>query len=151
MAKATEYRAPFGIGKIRELLPHSYPFLMIDRVLELVPGKSVKAEKCVTVNEPWAQGHFPDRPVMPGVLMIEALAQAGGIVLMSQPEHRGKSILLAGVRSLRLRRLVEPGDVLTIETELQVLRMGAGRSTGTITVGGELALKGTIQFAMINS
>lgn len=151
MSDVVEYKAPFGPAQVREILPHRYPFLMIDRVTELEPGVSATAIKCVTHNEPWAPGHFPERAVMPGVLQIEAMAQTGAVILLVQPEHRGRSILLGGLKNVRLRRIIEPGDVLTIRCEMQSLRMGVGKAIASIEVEGEPAASAVIQFAIIDT
>lgn len=151
MSEVSEYKAPLSCDQVQELLPHRFPFLLIDRVLELKPGESITAIKCVTMNEPWVQGHFPNRPVMPGVLMIEALAQAGAIMLLVLPKYRKATALLAGITDLRFRRVVVPGDVLKIEIALDSIRMGMGKASGTATVDGELAVKGQLQFAIFES
>ena len=147
MSESPDFKAPFGAKQIRALLPHRDPFLMVDRVLEIDPGRSIKAIKCVTQNEPWARGHFPEQPIMPGVLMLEAIAQTGALMLLVQPEFRGRTALLAGLKDVRFRRLVLPGDVLTMDVKLESFRMGVGRATGVTTVDSELALKGVLRFA----
>lgn len=153
MAPATgyeEFTAPFDVTKIMKLLPHRYPFLMVDKVLELEPGKRIKAIRAVTHSEPWVPGHFPGRPIMPGVLLIETLAQAAGMIAIALPEHFGKLAVLGGAESVRVRRMVTPGDVLTIEAEMLYMKMGASRIKGSISVGDELALTGEILFMTID-
>ncbi len=129
------------IGAIMELLPHRYPFLLVDRVLELVPGERVVALKNVTINEPFFQGHFPGRPIMPGVLIIEAMAQAGGILANeSAPAgQKGRLIYFMGMDKVRFRRPVIPGDQIIFEARLLKLRSKAAKMLGSATVDGQLA------------
>jgi 3-hydroxyacyl-[acyl-carrier-protein] dehydratase len=144
-----EFRAPFDITVVMKLLPHRFPFLMIDRVLELEPGKSIKAIKAVTVNEPWVIGHFPGLPIMPGVLMIEAIAQAGGMVVLALPEYYGKLAVLGSAESIRVRQMVTPGDVMTIEAEVLYMKMGASKVRGSISVEGKVAMTGEVVFKTV--
>lgn len=137
---------PLEAAQIMEILPHRYPFLLIDRVVELDPGKRVVAIKNVTANEPQFTGHFPERPIMPGVLMVEALAQAGAVAVLSLPEYRGKLALFAGIDDCRFRRTVLPGDVLRLEVTLEKLRGMFGRARAVATVEGEVAVEATISF-----
>ncbi len=104
--------------EIMEIIPHRSPFLLIDRILELVPGIRAIGRKCVTFNEPFFAGHFPEEPVMPGVLVIEALAQVGSVILLSMEEHKGKNAYFGGINKARFRNKVLPGDVLTLEVEV---------------------------------
>ena len=134
--------------QILDLLPHRYPFIMVDRVLEIEPGRRVVAIKNVSVNEPYFQGHFPGHPVMPGVLILEALAQAGAVALLAAPEHQGKLGLFAGLEGVRFRRQVVPGDQLRLEVEITRLRGSIGRGKGKAYVGGELAAEGELLFAL---
>lgn len=134
--------------EIMALIPHRYPFLMIDRVLELEPGARAMAEKLVSANEPQFTGHFPDNPVMPGVLIVEALAQAGAVAALSLPEHAGKLVLFAGIDGCRFKRVVRPGDVLRLEVSLEKMRRGVGKGVGRATVGGELACEAGLLFAL---
>lgn len=128
-------------------LPHRYPFLMVDRVLELEPGVRGVGIKNVTVNEPQFNGHFPGNPVMPGVLIVEALAQLGGIVVSAADgEGLGRIGYLAGANNVRFRRIVRPGDQLRLEVETIVRRKTLGRVMGTATVDGEVAAQGEITF-----
>src|SRR5687768_10478072 len=106
------------IQGISELLPHRYPFLLVDRVLELVPGESCKAVKNVTVNEPFFPGHFPEQPTMPGVLILESLAQTGALILLSMEDQKGKLLYLAGAEKVRFKKPVFPGDVIVNEVKL---------------------------------
>jgi 3-hydroxyacyl-[acyl-carrier-protein] dehydratase len=133
---------------IMEILPHRYPFLLVDRVLEMEPGVRAVSEKMVTINEHFFQGHFPDYPVMPGVLIIEALAQTGAIAVLSVPEFQGKIAFFGGVDKVRFRRQVRPGDVLRMEVTIEKIKRGVGKGTGKATVDGELACEGGLLFAI---
>jgi 3-hydroxyacyl-[acyl-carrier-protein] dehydratase len=140
-------RAPLGPAEIRELIPHRYPFLLVDRIEELEPGVRAVGIKNVSQNEPFFQGHFPDYPVMPGVLIIEALAQVGAVGVMAGGEHQDKLALFAGIDGVRFRRQVLPGDVLTLEVEIGRLKGRAGRGTGRATVGDERVCEAELMFA----
>lgn len=144
-----EFNLPMDSLAIREILPHRYPFLLVDRVIELTPGERAVGIKNVTANEPFFQGHFPEYPVMPGVLIVEAMAQVGGVALLVQEEHKGKLALFAGINNVRFKRQVKPGDVLHMEVELGAFRRGVGTGTAKATVDGELACKGDLMFALI--
>ena len=140
-------KAPLGAAEIRGLIPHRYPFLLVDRIEELEPGVRAVGIKNVSQNEPFFQGHFPDYPVMPGVLIIEALAQVGAVGVMAGGEHRDKLALFAGIDDVRFRRQVLPGDVLTLEVEIGRLKGRAGRGTGRATVGDERVCEAELMFA----
>ena len=140
-------RAPLGPAQIRDLIPHRYPFLLVDRIEELEPGVRAVGIKNVTQNEPFFQGHFPDYPVMPGVLIIEAMAQVGAVGVMAGGEHRDKLALFAGIDGVRFRRQVVPGDVLTIEVEIDRLKGRVGRGTGRASVGDERVCEAQLMFA----
>lgn len=136
------------IQAIKELIPHRYPFLLIDKIVEFEPGKRAVGIKNVTVNEPFFQGHFPDYPVMPGVLIIEALAQVGAVAVLGMEANKGKIALFAGIDKLRIRKQVKPGDVLTLELELTRMRGPIGRGKGIAKVDGEVAVEGELMFAV---
>lgn len=136
------------IVEIEKILPHRYPFLLVDRVTELEEGKRAVGIKNVTANEPQFQGHFPGVPIMPGVLIIESLAQLGAVLLLSMPENKGKLGLLTGANNFKFRRQVVPGDTLQLEVELIVYRHGMGRASAKATVDGQLAAMGEISFAV---
>lgn len=135
------------INAIKEILPHRYPFLLVDRVAELEPGKRGTAYKNVTANEPFFPGHFPEYPVMPGVLIVEALAQVAALVVLSLPEYRGKTPLFAGIDNCRFRRQVVPGDRLRLEVEVLKLRGRIGKCEAKAYVGEELAVGAGLLFA----
>lgn len=133
---------------IEALIPHRDPFLLLDEVVEIEPGVRVVARKTVREDEWYLQGHFPGNPIMPGVLMVEALAQAGVVVVMSEERNRGKLVLFAGIDDLRFKRVVRPGDTLELVCELERMRGPVGRGTVRATVDGELAVRGTLTFAV---
>jgi len=135
---------------VQKLLPHRYPFLLVDKVLEVEPGKRVVAVKNVTVNEPFFQGHFPGNPIMPGVLIVEALAQASGIAVSMMEEGKNKLGVFAAIDSMKFKKQVVPGDVLTLEGEIISYRMGVAKAKVKATVDGALAAEGEIKFAMID-
>ncbi len=133
---------------IQKIIPHRHPFLLVDRVIEMVPGKSVVAIKNVSASEPHFQGHFPQEHVMPGVLIIEALAQAGAVALLSQDEYKGKLAYFAGIDKARFKRKVVPGDTLRLELEITKIKGPVGKGTGKAYVGDELACSADITFAI---
>jgi 3-hydroxyacyl-[acyl-carrier-protein] dehydratase len=136
--------------EIQRIIPHRYPFLLIDRVLEIEPGKRIVGLKNVTADEPFFQGHFPGNPVMPGVLIVEALAQAGAVLLLAQPEERGKLPLFAGIDGLKFRRQVVPGDQLRLEVEFTLRRGPIGKGRARATVDDQLAVEGELTFAVVD-
>jgi len=135
----------FDIQEILGFLPHRYPFLLIDRIVEFEPTKRLVAIKNVTINEPFFQGHFPGYPIMPGVLIVEAMAQAGGIIVMHEtPDRDSKLVVFTGIERAKFRRPVTPGDQLRIEVEVLSFRPRAGRIEGRATVDGKLACEATL-------
>lgn len=134
--------------EIMALLPHRYPFLLVDRIVFLEPGRRVVGLKNVSINEPVFQGHYPGQPIWPGVLTIEALAQAGAVALMSLPDYQGKTPYFAGIDRARFRRPVLPGDQLRLEVELVKIRGSAGKGQGRAYVGEELAAEAEILFVI---
>ena len=136
-----------GPATIRELIPHRYPFLLVDRIEEIEPGVRAVGVKNVTQNEPFFEGHFPDYPVMPGVLIVEALAQVGAVGVMALEEFRGKLALFTGIDRVRFRRRVIPGDVLRMEVEISRLKGRVGRGKGSATVNGERVCEAELMFA----
>ncbi len=137
-----------GRIEIEAILPHREPFLLIDEVLELEPGERAVARKTVRPDEWYFPGHFPGRPVMPGVLIVEAMAQTGAVAVLSQEENRGRIAYFAGIDDVRFKRVVEPGDELQLECELERVRGPIGRGRATARVGDELAARGTLTFAV---
>lgn len=137
-----------NIDEIKAIIPHRYPFLLIDVIEELEQGKRAVGIKNVTANEPFFQGHFPEFPVMPGVLMVEALAQVGAVALLSLDEYKGRIALFAGIDGVRFKRQVRPGDVLRLEIEISKMRGPVGFGNAKATVGGELACSGELMFAV---
>ena len=135
---------PLEAADIMRIIPHRYPFLMVDRVIELTPGQHAIGIKQVTANEPQFAGHFPGRPIMPGVLMVEALAQTAGVAVMTLDEYRGKLGLFAGIDDCRFRRMVVPGDTLRLEVKVEKLRGMFGRVRGVASVDGEVAAEATL-------
>ena len=136
---------------VTEILPHREPFLLIDEVLEVTPGVGAVARKTVRADEWYLAGHFPGRPVMPGVLIVEALAQTGAVAVLSQEENRGKLALFAGIDDVRFKRIVRPGEELTLTCDLETVRGPIGRGRARATVDGELAVRGTLTFAVDQS
>lgn len=134
--------------EIMDIIPHRYPFLMIDSIEELEPGVRALGKKCVSVNEPYFQGHFPGNPVMPGVLIMEALAQVGAVAILSQPEWKGKTAYFAGIDKARFRRKVMPGDVLMLEMTIIKVKGPVGVGRALATVNGEKAAEAELTFAI---
>ena len=134
--------------QIKEILPHRDPFLFLDEVVELVPGERAVAIKRVRAEEPHFKGHFPGQPIMPGVLIVEALAQAGAVAALSLPENRGKIVLFAGIDGVRFKRQVVPGDTLRLEVEMTRMRGRVGKAEARALVGEELACRAELTFAI---
>ena len=137
------------IKQIMEIIPQRAPFLMIDRVEELVPGQSCIAYKNVCINEPHFAGHFPGKPIMPGVLIVEALAQTGAVAILSMEENKGKNALFGGIDKLRFKKQVVPGDVLKLEVHIIKQKGPVGVGEAIATVDGKVAAKGELTFAIV--
>ena len=139
---------PLGRAEIEEILPHRDPFLLLDEVVELEPGVRVVARKRIRDDEWYLAGHFPGRPIMPGVLLVEAMAQTGAVAVLADEANRGKLALFAGIDDVRFKRIVGPGDEVELTCELERVRGPVGRGKATATVDGELAARGTLMFAV---
>ncbi|MDN5323659.1 MAG: 3-hydroxyacyl-[acyl-carrier-protein] dehydratase [Clostridia bacterium] len=136
------------INQIKQIIPHRYPFLLVDKIIELEPGKRVVGLKNVTANEEYFNGHFPGYPVMPGVLIIEALAQTGAVGVLTLDEYKGKLVLFAGINNVKFRRQVVPGDQLRLEIEVTKLRGRVGKCEAKAYVDEDLAVEGELMFAI---
>jgi 3-hydroxyacyl-[acyl-carrier-protein] dehydratase len=137
--------------QIEALIPHRPPFLLLDEVVELVPGERCHARRLVRADDWWFAGHFPGNPVMPGVLIVEALAQAGVVTALSHPANKGKLVLFAGIDKVRFKRVVTPGDLLDLTVEVTMARSAVGRGKVSATVGGDTACRGELMFAMADA
>ncbi|MBV7505247.1 3-hydroxyacyl-ACP dehydratase FabZ [Bacillus sp. sid0103] len=134
--------------QIKEIIPHRYPFLLVDRILEVEEGKSAVGIKNVSANEEFFNGHFPEYPVMPGVLIVEALAQVGAVAMLKKEENRGRLAFFAGIDGCRFKKQVKPGDQLRLEVEIIRLRGPIGKGKAVATVDGEVACEAEITFAL---
>ncbi len=134
--------------EIMDIIPHRQPFLLIDTIEELEPGIRAVGKKCVSYNEPYFAGHFPEEPVMPGVLIVEALAQTGAVAILSQPDFRGKTAYFGAIQSAKFKRKVVPGDVLTLETEIVKVKGPIGQGKATAYVDGAVAVVAELTFAI---
>jgi 3-hydroxyacyl-[acyl-carrier-protein] dehydratase len=142
------FELPLGKDEIEKILPHRDPFLLIDEIVELDPGKRAVARKTVRADEWFLAGHFPGRPIMPGVLMVEGMAQAGAVAALTTEENEGKMVLFGGIDGVRFKRIVEPGDTLEYTCELEAVRGPVGKGKVKATVDGKLAVRGTLTFAV---
>ncbi len=134
--------------EIMEIIPHRQPFLLIDTIEEMEPGKRAVGKKCVSYNEPYFAGHFPQEPVMPGVLIIEALAQVGAVAILSQPEWKGKTAYFAAIKEAKFKGKVVPGDVLTLETEIVKVKGPIGVGSAKAYVDGKVVAQAELTFAI---
>lgn len=145
----TEGKKTLSAKEIAEILPHRYPFALVDRIEDYEPGQFAIGKKCVTMNEPFFQGHFPGNPIMPGVLILEALAQVGAVSVLSMPENQGKIAVFGGVKKCRFKKQVVPGDVLELVCEMTALKGPMGIGEVKATVDGKVACQGEITFAIV--
>jgi 3-hydroxyacyl-[acyl-carrier-protein] dehydratase len=144
-------KTTFSVEEIHQLLPHRYPFALVDRIIDFVPGKLAVGIKNISFNEPQFQGHFPGRPIMPGVLIVEAMAQVGGVVLTQMADVKGGLFMFAGIDKVRFRRPVVPGDQLVMTVELlSVKARRFGKMHGRAEVNGQLACEGELMFALVD-
>lgn len=134
--------------QIQEILPHRYPFLLIDKVIDCVPGEKAKAVKCVSANEMQFMGHFPKKHVMPGVLLLEALAQTGAIAILTEEENKGKIVFFGGVKGAKFKKQVVPGDMVELECELTYRKGPIGIGKAVATVDGKIAVTAELMFAI---
>lgn len=137
-----------GIKEIQEIIPHRHPFLLVDKIEELEPGKRAVGYKAVSFNEPYFQGHFPEEPVMPGVLQVEALAQVGAVAALSSEEFKGKTVYFGGINSCKFKKKVVPGDVLRLECEMVKVKGPIGVGKATATVDGKVAVVAELTFVI---
>lgn len=135
-------------SQIMEIIPHRQPFMLLDTIEEMEPGRRVLARKCVSYSEPFFAGHFPKEPVMPGVLIVEAMAQAGAVAMLSQPEMKGRIAYFAGIQSAKFKQKVIPGDVLDLEVEIVKVKGPIGVGRGTASVNGKQVASAEITFAI---
>jgi len=150
LTEAPAVKNAMEIGDILKILPHRYPFLLIDRVLELVRMQKIVALKNVSITDPFFQGHFPDQPIMPGVLVVEAIAQAGGLLLLTEVPNRDEMLMVfTGIEKARFRRPVVPGDQLRIEVEVKAWRVTAARLEGKAYVNGKVAAEATVTCRLV--
>jgi 3-hydroxyacyl-[acyl-carrier-protein] dehydratase len=138
-------------AQIEALIPHRAPFLLLDEIVELEPGVSCHARRTLRADEFWFAGHFPGNAVMPGVLIVEALAQAGAVAALAQPGNAGKLVLFAGIDKVRFKRVVRPGDTLDLKVEILAVRGDVGRGKALATVDGQMACRGELMFAMADA
>lgn len=136
--------------EIQKIIPHRYPFLLVDKIIELEEGKRAVGIKNVTINEPFFQGHFPGNPIMPGVLIVEAMAQVAGVISMTLEENKGKLGVFTGIDKVRFKKQVTPGDTLRIETEMISMRRNIAKAEATAYVGDEVACKGVLMFGLVD-
>ncbi len=146
----SDIKTTFSVEEIQKLLPHRYPFALVDRIIDYIPGKKAVGIKNVTFNEPHFQGHFPEQPIMPGVLIVEAMAQVGGVVMTQMPGCEGGIFLFAGIDKVRFRRQVVPGDQLVMTVELLwVKQRRFGKMQAKAEVDGQLAASGELMFSLV--
>ncbi|GAV24151.1 3-hydroxyacyl-[acyl-carrier-protein] dehydratase FabZ [Carboxydothermus islandicus] len=136
------------ITEIMNILPHRYPFLLVDKIVEVLPGQKAVGLKNVTINEPFFQGHFPGKPIMPGVLLLEAMAQVGAVAILTDERYAGKLPMFAGIDGARFRKPVLPGDQVVFEVELLKIKGSLGKAKGFGKVSGELVVEAEILFAL---
>lgn len=137
-----------NVKQIQEIIPHRSPFLLIDKIVEMEPGKRAKGIKCVTFNEPFFSGHFPEEPVMPGVLIIEAIAQVGAVLILSEEKYKGRLAFFAGINNAKFKDKVVPGDILELEIEMIRIKGPFGVGKGTAYKDGKICAQAELTFAI---
>lgn len=140
----------YNIKEIQEIIPHRYPFLLIDKIVEIVPGEKAIGIKNVTMNEYFFKGHYPDEPIMPGVLIVEALAQVGAVAILDKDEFKGKKPIFGGIKKARFRKVVVPGDTILLSVEMVKIRGQIGVGNAVATVDGEVVCKAELTFAIVD-
>lgn len=135
--------------EIQNIIPHRYPFLLVDKIIEIEEGKRAVGIKNVTINEPFFQGHFPGNPIMPGVLIVEAMAQVGAVSILAMEEYKGKLAVFTGIDNLRFKKQVVPGDTLRMEVTMIAMKRGIGKAKAEAYVGDQLAVSGELMFAIV--
>nr|WP_205590219.1 3-hydroxyacyl-ACP dehydratase FabZ [Brevibacillus laterosporus] len=148
--RRVEYPTILDAVQIQEIIPHRYPFLLVDRIVDVEYGKRSVGLKNVTMNEPFFQGHFPGYPVMPGVLIVEALAQVGAVAILGKEENKGKLAFFAGIDNFRFKEQVKPGDTLLLEVVMTRVRGAVGKGNAVARVGEKVVAEGEIMFAIVN-
>ncbi|HRI44197.1 MAG TPA: 3-hydroxyacyl-ACP dehydratase FabZ [Fimbriimonadaceae bacterium] len=149
MATDTPAAQSMDIREIMRYLPHRFPMLLVDRIIEVVPGVRCRGLKCVTMNEAFFDGHYPGMPIMPGVLIVEAMAQAGAVILLTSPEYAGSVPVIGAIDDVKFKRPIVPGDTLISDVELLWIRSGVGRIKAVATVEGQVAASMELTFKMI--
>jgi len=144
-------KLPMEREQVLKIIPHRPPMVLVDRIIELDPGKSARGTRKLTLDDPWFAGHFPGNPIMPGVLMVEAIAQTGAVLLMVLPECRDKLGIFGGADKVRAKRIVVPGEVMDMRVKLDYYKMSVGRITGTIHIDDELAMSAQIRFKIVDA
>lgn len=137
------------VKEIQNIIPHRYPFLLVDKILEIEEGKRAVGIKNVTINEPFFQGHFPGNPIMPGVLIVEAMAQVGAVSILAMEDYKGKLAVFTGIDNLRFKKQVVPGDTLRMEVTMIAMKRGIGKAKAEAYVGDQLAVSGELMFAIV--
>lgn len=151
MSHSKQPSRQLDVNEIQKIIPHRYPFLFVDKIIDLIPGEKAVGIKNVSINESYFRGHFPGHPVMPGVLILEALAQVGGVLMLSRPENQGKLAYFMTIEDVKFRQPVHPGDQLRLEAEVIKIRSKTGQCRGKAYVGDKLVCEAEVKFALVES